>query len=151
MLRFHELFEVTQIMEREGEAVGMARIAVRARDRVVEQRDTAPPGRLAAQDLARRQDFEHQIHGALAARPGEQRIGDDRRDTAHATRGEHSQRVGGGSGSGVRARALVPEATAGGAHAREQECGSVLGLGGHMRGDLARVTTASKRRGAPSS
>ena len=76
----------------------MARIPVRARRRVVEQADAAPPARLEGEHAARRGDLEEEVHRAKAAVPGEEaahhRLGDaaaapssGRRSAAHARPG----------------------------------------------------------------
>ena len=53
---------------------------MRARRRVVEQADAAPPARLEGEHAARRGDLEEEVDRALAAVPGEEaahhRLGD---------------------------------------------------------------------------
>jgi len=86
-----ELLQVAEIVEREREPVGVARIAVRERGGVLDEADASAAARLECEQVPRGRDLEQQIDGALAAIPGEQTAHDRFGHAAHAPLGEGSQ------------------------------------------------------------
>jgi hypothetical protein len=126
-----ELLQVAEIVEREGQPVRVARIAVRARRGVLDQADASPRPRLEGKHALRRRDLEQQIDRPLAAIPGEEAAHDGLGHAADAPLGERLQRRSGRRPGRLHPTAtLVPLWAAGRAHALEQESGGGLG-GGH--------------------
>ena len=100
-----ELLQVAEVVEREGQPVRVARIAVRARRRVFDQADASPPARLQGEHAPRCRDLEQQIDRALAAIPGEEAAHDGLGHAADAPLGERLQRrAGRRRGGGTRPR-----------------------------------------------
>jgi hypothetical protein len=95
--RIHEFFEVTEIVDGEGEAVGVRR----GGDAVVEERDAAPAAGLEPEQLARGGDAKEQIDRALAVGPRAEGRGDGARHAAELALGEEAHR-GRGRRDGVR-------------------------------------------------
>jgi hypothetical protein len=129
----HELLQVTEIVQREGQAVRVARISVGAGRAVVDQRHVAPAPALANEDLARAGDARRQLGGPPPARPGQEARGHRLGDAAHAPRGEHPERAARRQIRRRRARPLVPEAPPRAPHPLEQERRRFLGVVGVRR------------------
>ena len=126
-----ELLQVAEIVEREGQPVRVARIAVRARRRVFDQADASPRARLEGEHAPRRRDLEQQIDRSFAAIPREEATHDVLGHAADAPFGERPQRRSGRRRRRLHPTApLVPLRAARRAHALEQEGGRGL-RGGH--------------------
>ena len=128
-----ELLQVTEVVQHEGEALGVPGIAVRPGRVVVDEGDATPALGLPGQHLLGGEDPVAQVRRSFPPRPAQQRPPRRLPHPAQPSAGHHAQRAA-RRPLDRRRSSLVPQPPPAGAHPLDQELGDGVG-----RGHAARI------------